>query len=484
MFTAQDCTRSRGSRQSADETCYRPLSSEALPGSGQAEMPETGPENGCPCPWYGACRSIGVMTWKRCAGCTRAIAVTAFSCEYCGQLCDDVMDFLPKDERREAAEPVDTFEPETENNTPDFAAEAAGIPFEWDSLSGASTPEVAAPAAEAALAAESVHDPVATPWTAPSNLSDEMFAEDEANGDLSADLPAGAFAKADLSDGAPAKAEVWAKVETAEPEDEPANYGLDFIAEGAPEDDEQIPPQSVDGPAAPAASEQAKPPRTRLGTRQLAMVGGGVLAAGALIFTILGMRGAASPEPVATAAPVRPTPGKAPAKTAAAPKATPSPAAKTVKVDPDAPRWSRVTDGRWVGTRGQTAAFEVSATGRVHVWTRDVTPVLVVRCEKGNAEAFVFTQSAAQMEPQDGDHTVQIAFDGSKPASQRWPDSAEHDALFARNSLEFTRQLTQARTLQFGFTPHNAGPVIATFVLDGLEPLLASSARQCGWHRK
>ena len=29
------------------------------------------------------------MTWKRCTGCTRAIAVTAFSCEYCGQLCDD-----------------------------------------------------------------------------------------------------------------------------------------------------------------------------------------------------------------------------------------------------------------------------------------------------------------------------------------------------------------------------------------------------------
>jgi hypothetical protein len=213
------------------------------------------------------------------------------------------------------------------------------------------------------------------------------------------------------------------------------------------------------------------------------MVGGGVLAAGALIFTILGMRGAASPEPAASSAPARPAPGKAPATTAAAPKATPSPAARTVTVDPDAPRWSRVSDGRWVSARGQTAAFEVSATGRVHVWTRDVTPVLVVRCEKGNAEAFVFTQSAAQMEPQDGDHTVQIAFDGSKPASQRWPDSAEHDALFARNSLEFMRQLTQARTLQFGFTPHNAGPVVATFVLDGLEPLLASSAKQCGWKK-
>ena len=238
----------------------------------------------------------------------------------------------------------------------------------------------------------------------------------------------------------------------------------------------------IETPAAPAAinsstGAQAKPAGSRMGTRQLAMVGGGVLAAGALIFTILGMRGAASPEPAAAPAPAR----RAPAKSAAVPKSTPPAAVKAVKAEADAPRWSRVSDGRWVGTRGQTAAFELSATGRVHVWTRDVTPVLVVRCEKGNAEAFVYTQSAARMEPQDGDHTVQVAFDGASPASERWPDSAEHDALFARKPLEFTRQLTQSRTLQFGFTPHNAEPVVATFVLDGLEPLLASSAKQCGW---
>ena len=66
------------------------------------------------------------MTWKRCSGCTRAIAVTAFSCEYCGQLCDDVMDFLPKDNDRSAAAPVGPFEPATDNDTRDHAAENAG----------------------------------------------------------------------------------------------------------------------------------------------------------------------------------------------------------------------------------------------------------------------------------------------------------------------------------------------------------------------
>jgi hypothetical protein len=264
-----------------------------------------------------------------------------------------------------------------------------------------------------------------------------------------------------------------------------SDYAFAFLDEDPAPGDHQAPlPLDHQSPASPIASsapEQAPAPRAGMRPRQLAMVGGGVLAAGALIFTILGMRGAASPEPATTPAPARRAPAKAPAKPAAAAKASPAPAVKAVNVDDNAPRWNRVTDGRWVSASRQTAAFEVAATGRVHVWMRDVTPVLVVRCEKGNAEAFVYTQSAARMEPQDGDHTVQVSFDGASPASQRWPDSAEHDALFARNPHEFTRQLTQARTLQFGFTPHNADAVVATFALDGLEPLLASSAKQCGW---
>jgi len=383
------------------------------------------------------------MTWKRCAGCTRAITVTAFSCEYCGQVCEDVMDFLPLDDDRGAALPVGKPDPATHDDTPGDAAEAAKIPFEWGAFDTASGPGLSAPGGPAAPASREVEDSVP--------VAARLF-------------DAGQHAA------------------THEPDDERRDYGLDFLGEEGPGSDDQVPPLPLQAPAqatpiVSAKAEPVKPSAARMGTRQLVMVGGGVLAAGALIFTILGMRGAASPEPMTAPAPAR----RAPAKTPAAAKATPRPAVKAVEVDADAPRWSRVNDGRWVGTRGQTAAFELSATGRVHVWMRDVTPVLVVRCEKGNAEAFVYTQSAARMEPQDGDHTVQVSFDGAGPASQRWPDSAEHDALFARNPPEFTRQLTQSRTLQFGFTPHNAEPVVATFVLDGLEPLLASSAKPCGW---
>ena len=370
------------------------------------------------------------------------------------------MDFLPKDDNRPAAAPESTFEPATDNATPDYAAEAAGIPFEWESFPGASAPDVPAPGTQPTPASGLTDDPVEASWT-PSTSFDRP--EPPASSSFPGNFPAEASANT-------------------------GNDGLDFLAEDLPAGDHPVAsPVNSPAPAAPIASGkavQATPPRTGMGTRQLAMVGGGVLAAGALIFTILGMRGAASPEPVATPAPARRATAKAPTKAAPFAQATPAPAARAVNVDADAPRWSRVSDGRWVSANRQSAAFEVAATSRVHVWMRDVTPVLVVRCEKGNAETFVYTQSAARMEPQDGDHTVQVSFDGASPASQRWPDSAEHDALFARNPLEFTRQLTHARTLQFGFTPHNADTVVATFVLDGLEPLLASSAKQCGWHNK
>jgi hypothetical protein len=411
------------------------------------------------------------MTWKRCAGCTRAISVTAFSCEYCGQVCEDVMDFLPLDDA--CPDAPARIDPTAHSEAPiieDAAAFAFGSERETaDPAHGSGS----AGFTSELLMAAATSEPLTAAFR---DLDGPVVNSGPASPNHPADQPPLELRQ---SAEASAKTEGW-----SEPDVATHDYGLDFLDEQPAAGNDQESSMPIETPPAPAAinnstGAQAKPAGSRMGTRQLAMVGGGVLAAGALIFTILGMRGAASPEPAAAPAPARRAPASAPARSKAAPAA--AAAVKPVTVDADAPRWSRVNDGRWVGTRGQTAAFELSATGRVHVWMRDVTPVLVVRCEKGNAEAFVYIQSAARMEPQDGDHTVQVSFDGAGPASQRWPDSAEHDALFARNAPEFTRQLTQSRTLQFGFTPHNAEPVVATFVLDGLEPLLASSAKLCGW---
>jgi hypothetical protein len=59
-----------------------------------------------------------------------------------------------------------------------------------------------------------------------------------------------------------------------------------------------------------------------------------------------------------------------------------------------------------------------------------VRPLLVVRCMK-KTEAFVYTGSALRIEPNTEDHTVSFRFDDEPARTERWPDSAEHDALFA-----------------------------------------------------
>ena len=83
----------------------------------------------------------------------------------------------------------------------------------------------------------------------------------------------------------------------------------------------------------------------------------------------------------------------------------------------------------------------------------------MVRCLAHKADAFVFTDSPARIEPEDENHTVRVAFDDEPDATQRWMDSEEHDALFAPDGAAFARRLAQSAHLRFGFTPHNAPPV-------------------------
>ena len=432
------------------------------------------------------------MTWKRCNGCTRAISVTAFTCEYCGQLCDDVMDFLPGEKRTPAA-PL-------ENDVIEHAPGGALPPIDTAELwaDGPSAPvtavepPISSGPAEFSLAAESPADdredsdvPAMVPAAvahAPQAAAPGVHAEVAEFGACRAEAPRGG-ANAGLGEDAWSLFDEAAQTDGAETASLPHGDVSSFDRFESDVDRSQATPHlepDAPAPAVAAATRAAETPAApvRLTPRQMAMAGAGVVAASALIFTTLSMRGSASPEPAAAPAAARPAAVKpAPRRPAALVSAA---AAAAAVLPPDAPKWRRVTDGRWVGTSRHAAAFELAAVNRVHVWTRDVTPVLVVRCDQGAAEAFVFTQSAARMEPQDGDHTVRVAFDGGQERTERWPDSAEHDALFARHHEAFTQQLARSSSLRFGFTPHNADPVVATFGVDGLAELLAAHSRQCG----
>ena len=240
------------------------------------------------------------------------------------------------------------------------------------------------------------------------------------------------------------------------------------------------PPAAYEAASTPVTAAASVPPAirrpgTRVGPRQVAMMGAALFATGGLIFTIMGMRPSASPEAVPSA-----TPAPAPARSV--PNRAPAAARTSAVATAAGPRWSEVTGGRWTGGDKKSAAFELPALNRIRIWTRDVTPVLVVRCHAGRVEPFVYTQSAARMEPQDGDHTVRLAFDDGAEVTERWPDSDEHDALFARDAAAFTAQLVSAQTLRFGFEPHNASPAVARFQVSGLGERL-SAAKPCGGKR-
>jgi hypothetical protein len=144
------------------------------------------------------------------------------------------------------------------------------------------------------------------------------------------------------------------------------------------------------------------------------------------------------------------------------------------------PGWA-ANDTRWVGNARRSLAFEVPAVNKVSVWMRDVQPMLVVRCMAGTVDVFVYTSSAAAIESQTEDHTVRYAFDEEAETRELWPDSSEHDALFAPDGAAFARRLMDVRAFRFGFTPHNAAPATAHFQVSGLRERLAPAVKECGW---
>jgi hypothetical protein len=167
--------------------------------------------------------------------------------------------------------------------------------------------------------------------------------------------------------------------------------------------------------------------------------------------------------------------------TTAAPTATrPTPAPAPVTPGVAVSKWKQA-DRDWLWNVRKGAAFELRAENRVAIWQGITQPSLVIRCEPGRIQTFVFTASALQIEPEDENHTVRITFDEEPESTERWADSNDHDALFAPDGPAFARRLMQARTLKFGYTPHNAARAVAEFHVTGLEAIIAPAAKQCHW---
>lgn len=211
----------------------------------------------------------------------------------------------------------------------------------------------------------------------------------------------------------------------------------------------------------------ASPAAPGVNRRELLMIGGVVVVAGGVMLALLMGRAGTQPAAAASLAGGNGAAASAPA--------APKPAA-TAKG-----RWSSANRAYWTGNQRKSAAFELPAEHKVGVWMRQVQPALIVRCMGNRPEVFVFTDSAAKIEAGTEDHTVRYALDEEAEATERWPDSAEHDALFAPDGDAFVRRLMGARSMRFGYTPHNATPVTIHFNVGGLAELIEPAAKECGW---
>jgi hypothetical protein len=155
--------------------------------------------------------------------------------------------------------------------------------------------------------------------------------------------------------------------------------------------------------------------------------------------------------------------------------------AATAVVTAPAHQWSREDEYRWIANHKRSVAYTLDANQQVRVWTTHVRPSLVMRCLNKKTEVFVYTESPSKMESTDGLHSVRLTFDDAAESDERWPDSAEHDALFAPDGTALARRISTAHHLRFGFSPHNADPVQVDFDLGDAGPAVAQVAKTCGW---
>ena len=109
--------------------------------------------------------------------------------------------------------------------------------------------------------------------------------------------------------------------------------------------------------------------------------------------------------------------------------AVPSAKAPSLAWMEKAPRWVENRDawlGKSKGAPSKCLRLNRSASGCGPCVRRSWSAAPAKR-----AEVFVFTDTAAAIEANTEDHTVSFAFDGEAPTTMRWPDGAEHNALFA-----------------------------------------------------
>ena len=142
------------------------------------------------------------------------------------------------------------------------------------------------------------------------------------------------------------------------------------------------------------------------------------------------------------------------------------------------PAWSGRRQAVWGYDGTKTITFALDAITDVTATSR-TRPQLVARCLSRTTEVYIVT-GPLSFEPETGRHTVRIQVDDDPEQSQQWVDSDGSKELFAPDGVEMSNRLARAQRLRVGFTPFNAKPVTAEFIVEGFDQLAPLVARTCG----
>jgi hypothetical protein len=173
-------------------------------------------------------------------------------------------------------------------------------------------------------------------------------------------------------------------------------------------------------------------------------------------------------------------PAAEPASAAQSAPARPATSVSPVTVEPTLlPAWAGSRQAVWGYDGTKTITFALDAITDVTASTSRTRPQLIARCLSRTTEVYVVT-GPLSFEPQTGKHTVRIQVDDDPAESQQWVDSDGSKELFAPDGVEMSNRLARAHRLRVGFTPFNAKPVTAEFIVEGFDQLAPLVARTCG----
>lgn len=143
------------------------------------------------------------------------------------------------------------------------------------------------------------------------------------------------------------------------------------------------------------------------------------------------------------------------------------------------PAWVGRRQSVWGPDGTKTVSFALDAISDVTASTSRTPPQLVARCLSRKTEVYIVT-GPLSFERQTGSHTVHVQVDDDAAQSEQWVDSEGSHELFAPDAVALTDRLARAQRLRVGFTPFNARPVTAEFIVEGFDQLAPLLTRTCG----